>query len=168
MAESFFCAYDLPVVTVRPFNTFGPRQTARAVIPAIISQALARDTIQLGNLTTRRDFTYVSDTVRGFLLAAEAAGVDGQAFNLGTGQEISIGELARKIVQMVGRPVKLAVDPERLRPEPSEVMRLVSDHSLATRCLGWNPEVSLDEGLEHTIAWVRENLDLYRTSTYEF
>ena len=97
LAESFFCAYDLPVVTVRPFNTFGPRQTARAVIPAIISQALAQNTVRLGNLTTRRDFTYVSDTVRGFLLAAEAAGVEGQVFNLGTGQEISIGELARKV-----------------------------------------------------------------------
>jgi dTDP-glucose 4,6-dehydratase len=168
LAESFFCAYDLPVVTVRPFNTFGPRQTARAVIPAIISQALARDTIQLGNLTTRRDFTYVSDTVRGFLLAAEAAGVEGQVFNLGAGQEISIGDLARKIVGMVGKPVELEVDPERLRPEPSEVMRLISDHSLAARCLGWQPEVSLDEGLGHTIAWIREHLDLYRTERYEF
>ena len=168
LAESFFCSYDLPVVTVRPFNTFGPRQTARAVIPAIISQALANSTIQLGNLTTKRDFTYVSDTVRGFLLAAEADEVAGQVFNLGTGAEISIGELAQKIVQMVGKPVELTVDPERLRPEPSEVMRLLSDHARASRCLGWEPEVSLEEGLAHTISWIREHLDLYRTSTYEF
>ena len=94
LAESFFCAYDLPVVTVRPFNTFGPRQTARAVIPAIISQALAKSTVRLGNLTTKRDFTYVSDTVRGFLLAAEAAGVEGQVFNLGAGQEIARADIA--------------------------------------------------------------------------
>ncbi len=168
LAESFFCSYDLPVVTIRPFNTYGPRQTARAVIPAIISQALAKSTVQLGNLTTKRDFTYVSDTVRGFLLAAEAEGVEGKAFNLGTGTEISIGELAKTIIHMVGKPVELMVDPERLRPEPSEVMRLISDHSQASRCLGWSPEVSLEEGLGQTIAWVRDHLDLYRTSTYEF
>lgn len=168
LAESFFCSYDLPVVTVRPFNTYGPRQTARAVIPAIISQALAKSTIQLGNLTTKRDFTYVSDTVRGFLLAAEAEGVEGQVFNLGTGAEISIGDLAQKIIQLVGKPVELIVDPERLRPEPSEVMRLISDYSLASKCLGWRPEVSLEKGLEHTMAWIRDHLDLYRTSMYEF
>jgi dTDP-glucose 4,6-dehydratase len=168
MAESFFCAYNLPVVTVRPFNTFGPRQTARAVIPAIITQALVRSTMQLGNLSTRRDFTYVTDTVRGFLLAAEAERVEGRVFNLGTGQEISIGELARKIIQMTGKPVKIVLDPERLRPEPSEVMRLLSDNSLARECLGWQPEVTLDEGLEQTIDWIREHLDLYRVGTYEF
>lgn len=168
LAESFFCSYDLPVVTVRPFNTFGPRQSARAVIPAIISQALAQSKIQLGNLNTRRDFTYVSDTVRGFLLAAEAKDVEGQVFNLGTGEEILIGDLAQKIIRMVGRPVELTVDPERLRPEPSEVMRLISDNSLAGKRLGWKPDVSLEDGLEQTIAWVRAHLDEYRIGTYEF
>ena len=170
LAESFFCSYDLPVVTVRPFNTFGPRQTARAVIPTIIAQSLGKSTIQLGNLSTMRDFTYVSDTVRGFLLAAEAPGVEGQVFNLGTGEEISIGELARKIIRMVGRPVPLAieVDAERLRPEPSEVMRLLSDNSLARERLGWKPEVSLDQGLEQTITWIREHPELYRVGMYEF
>ena len=170
LAESFFCSYDLPVVTVRPFNTFGPRQTARAVIPAIISQALTKDTIQLGNLSTKRDFTYVSDTVQGFLCAAEAPSVEGQVFNLGTGQEIAIGEIAQKIIRMVGKPAPPAieVDPERLRPEPSEVMRLLSDHSLARERLGWKPEVSLDQGLEQTIAWVREHPELYRAGRYEF
>jgi NAD dependent epimerase/dehydratase len=168
LAESFFCSYELPVVTVRPFNTYGPRQSARAVIPAIISQALAKNTIKLGNLNTRRDFTYVSDTVRGFLLAAEAKEVEGQVFNLGTGEDISIHDLAQRIMRIVRRPVELAVDPERLRPELSEVMRLISDNSLAGECLGWKPEVSLEEGLENTIAWVREHLDLYRTETYEF
>jgi len=169
LAESFFCAYNLPVVTVRPFNTFGPRQSARAVIPAIITQALAEgSTIQLGNLATTRDFTYVSDTVRGFILAAEAGQVEGQVFNLGTGQETSIGDLARKIIQMVGRPVEIMLDPERLRPEPSEVLRLLSDNSLARQRLGWGPEVTLDEGLDQTIAWIRDHLDLYRVGTYEF
>jgi NAD dependent epimerase/dehydratase len=168
LAESFFCAYNLPVVTVRPFNTFGPRQTARAVIPAIISQALAKDTIRLGNLSTKRDFTYVSDTVRGFMLAGEAEGVEGQVFNLGTGEEISIGRLAEKIVRLLGKPVEIALDPERLRPEPSEVMRLRSDNSLACQRLRWQPIVALEEGLARTIHWVREHLDLYQVSRYEF
>jgi NAD dependent epimerase/dehydratase len=168
LAESFFCSYNLPVVTVRPFNTFGPRQTARAVIPAIITQTLVNSTIQLGNLSTARDCTYVSDTVRGFILAAEAQHVEGQVFNLGTGVEISIGDLARKIIQMVGRPIEIALDPERLRPEPSEVLRLLSDNSLAGERLGWQPEITLDEGLNQTIAWIRDHLDLYRVGTYEF
>ena len=168
LAESFFCSYNLPVVTVRPFNTFGPRQTARAVIPTIITQALARSTIRLGNLSTTRDFTYVSDTVHGFLRAAEAENVEGRVFNLGTGQEVSIGELAKKVIRMVGKPVKIVVDGERLRPETSEVFRLLSDNSLAGECLGWRPEVSLDQGLEQTIAWIQDHLDLYRVGTYEF
>jgi dTDP-glucose 4,6-dehydratase len=168
LAESFFCAYNLPVVTVRPFNTFGPRQSARAVIPTIITQALVNSTIRLGNLATTRDFTYVSDTVQGFIKAAEAQGVEGQVFNLGTGEEILICELAKRIIRMVGTPVKITLDPERLRPEPSEVMRLLSDNSLAGQRLGWQPEISLDQGLEQTIVWVRDHLDLYRIGTYEF
>jgi dTDP-glucose 4,6-dehydratase len=138
------------------------------VIPAIISQALTKSAIHLGNLTTRRDFTYVSDTVRGFLRAAETEKVEGQVFHLGTGQEITIGDLAQKIIRMVGRPVELTLDPERLRPDPSEVMRLISDPSRATECLGWEPEVALEDGLEHTVDWVRQHLDLYRTEAYEF
>jgi nucleoside-diphosphate-sugar epimerase len=168
LAESFYCAYDLPVVTVRPFNTYGPRQSARAVIPAIISQALLHNTVRLGNLDTTRDFTYVSDTVRGFLCAATAEGVEGGVFNLGTGQSIRIGDLAEKIVQMVGHPVEIVVEPERLRPEKSEVLRLVSDNRLACERLGWGPEVTLDQGLENTIAWIRDHLELYRVGTYEF
>ncbi|HEX9617421.1 MAG TPA: SDR family NAD(P)-dependent oxidoreductase, partial [Anaerolineales bacterium] len=116
LAESFYCAYDLPVVTVRPFNTYGPRQSGRAVIPTIISQALLHNTIRLGNLDTTRDFTYVSDTVRGFLCAAAAEGVEGAVFNLGTGQTIRIGDMAEKIARMVGHPVEIVVEPERLRP----------------------------------------------------
>jgi len=168
LAESFFASYGLPVVTVRPFNTYGPRQSARAVIPTIITQALVKDEIKLGNLTTTRDFTFVTDTVRGFLCAAEAQDVEGRVFNLGTGQEISIGDLADRIMQRVGKTVRVSEDSHRLRPEASEVMRLLSDNSLAVERLGWSPEFTLDQGLDETIAWVHENLDRYRVGTYEF
>jgi NAD dependent epimerase/dehydratase len=168
LAESFYCTYDLPVTTVRPFNTFGPRQSARAVIPTVITQALTMSTIHLGNLDARRDFTYVDDTVSGFLKAAETEGAEGKTFNLGTGREISIGELARLVIQKVSRPVQIVVDPERLRPEKSEVQCLLSDNSLAKRLLGWQPMVPFEQGLENTIAWVSSHLDLYRPGRYEF
>jgi len=167
IAESFYCSYAMPVVTVRPFNTYGPRQSARAVIPTIITQALTRNVIHLGSLDTRRDFTYVSDTVAGFVRAAQSENVDGQTFNLGTGSEVTIGELAEKVITLVGRPVQIETDPQRLRPEKSEVMRLLSDNHLAQERLGWQPEVSLDEGLERTIAWIQHNLENFRIGTYE-
>jgi NAD dependent epimerase/dehydratase len=168
LAESFFCAYGLPVVTVRPFNTYGPRQSARAVIPTIITQALAADSIRLGNLSTTRDFTYVSDTVRAFVCAAEAPGVEGGVFNLGTGDEIPVGELARRIIRIVGRPVEIEADPERMRPEASEVMRLLSNNSLAALRLDWRPRHSLNDGLAKTIDWVRGHLEMYRVGEYEY
>jgi NAD dependent epimerase/dehydratase len=168
MAESFYCAYNLPVVTVRPFNTFGPRQSARAIIPTIITQALVHSTIHLGNLDTTRDFTYVSDTVHGFLCAASAAGVEGGVFNLGTGEEIRIGDVAERIAQKVGHPVEIIVDPERLRPEKSEVLRLISDNHLARETLGWSPQIGLDDGLDKTIIWIRTHMDLYQPGRYEF
>ena len=168
MAESFYCAYNLPVVTVRPFNTFGPRQSARAVIPTIITQALAHNTIHLGNLDTTRDFTFVSDTVAGFMAAAATLGAEGGVFNLGTGQEIRIGDVAERIARKVGKSVQIEVDAHRLRPEKSEVLRLISDNRLAREKLGWSPQVSLDEGLERTIAWIRDHLDLYQPGRYEF
>lgn len=168
LAESFYCAYNLPVVTVRPFNTYGPRQSARAVIPTIITQALTCDQISLGNLSTTRDFTYVTDTVNGFLCAAEAGDVEGQVFNLGTGEEISVGDLAGRIIRMVDRPVETALDAQRLRPQASEVMQLLSNNARAGKRLGWRPAVSLDDGLQRTIAWIREHLDLYQVGKYEF
>jgi dTDP-glucose 4,6-dehydratase len=168
LAESFFCAYELPVVTVRPFNTYGPRQSARAVIPTIITQALASDAIRLGSLDTMRDFTFVDDTVDGFLCAARADDVAGCTFNLGTGQAVRIGELSEKIAQKVGRPLKVEVDAARFRPQKSEVRRLLSDNSLACERLGWSPKVDLDEGLDRTIAWVRENMNRFRVGVYEF
>jgi dTDP-glucose 4,6-dehydratase len=166
LAESFYCAYNLPVVTVRPFNTYGPRQSTRAVIPTIITQALTGNVIHLGNLDTMRDFTFVSDTVRGFLLAGSTVGAEGGVFNLGTGQEIRIGDIAERIALKVGHKVEIMVEPERLRPEKSEVMRLISDNRLAREKLGWEPLINLDEGLDKTIAWMRQHMDLYRPGQY--
>ncbi|MCU0486318.1 MAG: GDP-mannose 4,6-dehydratase, partial [Anaerolineales bacterium] len=168
LAESFRLSYDLPVVTVRPFNTFGPRQSARAVIPAMITQALTSDVLQLGNLDARRDFTYVHDTVRGFLLAAQTQGIDGMTFNLGSGQEIRISDLAEKILRLVGQSARIEVENQRLRPGNSEVQRLLADSSLAHQFLGWSPSTSLEDGLNATIAWIRQNLHRYRLGVYEF
>ena len=166
IVESFYCAYNLPVVTVRPFNTYGPRQSARAVIPAIITQALTRDAIHLGNLETRRDFTFISDTVAGFMCAGQTPGIEGQTFNLGVGQDIRIGDLANEILSLLGRPMPVELDAERLRPERSEVQRLISDYSRARDRLGWSPRVGLREGLERTIVWIAEHLDRYRPQEY--
>lgn len=168
LAESFNCAYGLPVVTVRPFNTYGPRQSARAVIPTIITQALSADTLRLGNLHSTRDFTYVADTVAGFLQAASLPGLEGLTVNLGTGNEIQIGDLADVIIRKIGRPVKIELEDSRLRPPDSEVQRLVSDNSLARQSLDWQPQVSLEEGLERTIEWIGLHLDSYRVGKYEF
>ncbi len=168
LAESFSCAFGLPVITVRPFNTFGPRQSARAVIPTIITQALTLDTVSLGSLDATRDFTYVSDTVSGFLHAARSEKGLGEVFNLGTGEEIRIGDLAEKVIRMVDRKVSIQVDSQRLRPQNSEVMRLISDNSRARKVIGWKPETSFEQGLENTIAWIRQHLDLYRIGKYEF
>jgi len=167
LAESFHCAYQVPVVTVRPFNTYGPRQSARAVIPTIITQAIAGNTIHLGNLSAIRDFTYVDDTVNGFLCAAVAKDVEGCTFNLGTGEAVSIGDLSARIIQKVGNPVQVEVDAARLRPQKSEVRRLLSNNSLARERLDWSPRVSLDDGLERTISWIKENLNHYRVGIYE-
>lgn len=168
LAESFHLSFNVPVVTVRPFNTFGPRQSARAVIPTIITQALAGKVIKLGNLDTTRDFTYVEDTVEGFLKAAQADGVEGGTFNLGTGEEIRVGDLADRIISATGTQARVQVEALRLRPDKSEVLRLISDNSLAKQSLGWSPRFSLDEGLSRTIAWIRDHLDMYKVGKYEF
>ena len=152
---------------MRPFNTYGPRQSARAVIPTIISQALTQNTIRLGNLDSRRDLTYVTDTVEGFLKVAEASGVEGDTFNLGSGNEVRIGDLAREIISIIGKPIKIVVDPNRLRPEKSEVQRLLSDNSLAREKLSWGPKTSLSQGLKSTIAWVKDHMHLYRPDIYQ-
>ena len=140
---SFYRSFDTPVVTLRPFNTYGPRQSARAVIPTIIAQALTQDRVQLGNLDARRDLTYVADTVAGFLQVGQTSGVEGETFNLGSGEEISIGDLAQQVLTLIGRDVKITIDAERLRPEKSEVQRLLSDNRLARERLGWQPTVQI-------------------------
>jgi dTDP-glucose 4,6-dehydratase len=166
LAESFYRSFEVPVVTVRPFNTYGPRQSARAVIPAVIVQALTQEVVRLGNLDARRDLTYISDTVDGFLRVGQTPGVEGETFNLGTGVEVRIGDLAQQIIDLVGRPVSIQLDPERLRPEKSEVQRLLSDNRRAFERLGWRPRVELHHGLAETIAWIRLHLSRYRPGVY--
>ena len=166
LAESYFLAYGLPVVTARPFNTYGPRQSGRAVVPTVITQALSKDAIHLGNLDPRRDLTYVSDTVEGFLRTAETPGIEGRIYNLGTGSDVSISELVQMILHILGRKVDIVVDDERMRPERSEVQRLISDNSLANEQLGWSPRISLDEGLRNTITWISEHMHLYEGEGY--
>jgi NAD dependent epimerase/dehydratase len=166
LVESFFCAFNSPVVTLRPFNTYGPRQSARAVIPTIVMQALTQNQVHLGNLEAYRDFTYVSDTVEGFLCAGRGLNIDGKTINLGTGDEIAIKALAEEIISIIGRPADIIVDQERLRPPKSEVNRLISDNRLARELLGWAPQVSLHEGLARTIKWLSENIHLYQTTKY--
>jgi NAD dependent epimerase/dehydratase len=154
LVQSYVCSFGLPAVTVRPFNTFGPRQSPRAVISTIIEQALTTRCIRLGNLAPRRDFTFVSDTVAGFIAAADAGDETiGLEINLGTGQDVSIGEIAIMIRDLIDPEISIESDPARLRPEASEVMRLMSDNSLARRLLGWSPRVSLEEGIARTVAW---------------
>jgi dTDP-glucose 4,6-dehydratase len=166
LAESFHRSFDVPVVTVRPFNTFGPRQSARAVIPTIFSQCLTGNVIRLGSLDPTRDLNFVANTVHGFILAAQTPAAVGRTLNLGSGQEISIGDLARRIVDLTGGSARIESEAERLRPEKSEVERLVADATQARELLGWEPLVSFQEGLEQTMAWIRENLEGYRPGVY--
>jgi NAD dependent epimerase/dehydratase len=162
LVESFWRSFELATVTVRPFNTYGPRQSTRAVIPTIITQALTSDRVVLGNLYPRRDLTFVSDTVEGFLKAAATPEVLGMEINLGTGRDISIGDLAHLLVKIIGRPMEITTDMERVRSKDSEVNRLCADNSLAAQYLGWSPQVSLEEGLARTVEWMRPHLSEYR------
>jgi dTDP-glucose 4,6-dehydratase len=166
MAEAFHAAYGVPVVTLRPFNTFGPRQSARAVIPTIMAQCLAGGPVRLGNLAPTRDLVFVADTVDGFIRAGSVPGIEGRTVHLGTGREIAIGDLAALIARIAGKPLDLETEARRLRPGPSEVERLLSDPALARTLLGWEARVSLEEGLERTLAWVAAHADLYRPGEY--
>jgi len=166
LAESFHHSFNLPVVTIRPFNTYGPRQSARAVIPTIIIQALSSDTVRLGNLSPIRDLTYVLDTAEGFVAAAEHPEAVGQLINLGTGNEISMKHLAEKILELMSVDSEIESDQQRIRPEASEVDRLCADNTKAKALLGWTPSYSLDGGLLETISWVKENMDQYRPKRY--
>ena len=166
IALSYHYAFHLPVTIVRPFNTFGPRQSARAVIPTIITQALAGSEIKLGTTTTTRDFTYVADTVRGFMLAGASPAAVGEVVNLGTGRETSIADTVKLIVGTLGSKARVVQDAERLRPETSEVSRLCADIGKARKLLGYEPEVGLEDGIRRTAAWITEHLGTYRPDAY--
>jgi dTDP-glucose 4,6-dehydratase len=167
IVESFHLSFDLPVVTVRPFNTYGPRQSARAVIPTIISQALQSDVIKLGDLKPERDFLFVSDTVEGFIRASNQASAEGKTINLGANKTISIGELAEMISGIIGKNARISVEDQRFRPEKSEVQRLQADNRLANEVLGWAPKISLGEGLKRTIEWIKRHPAYYRPGEYQ-
>lgn len=166
LAESFHASYNLPVGTVRPFNTYGPRQSSRAIIPTIITQVLTNEIVHLGSLHPTRDFTYVEDTVIGFIKAAESSSIIGEVVNLGVGTEISIGSLAKRIFQLMGQEPRIVSDDMRIRPAKSEVERLLSDNAKARSLIGWEPKISLDEGLNHTIKWLRKHLTRYKINLY--
>lgn len=167
LCEAWFDSFRTPVMTLRPFNTFGPRQSARAVIPTILTQLLAgATTIRLGNLAPKRDLTFVSDTVDGFLRAGLTPGLEGRTIQLGTGRTDSVADVFAAACAALGVRATVEQDPARLRPDASEVMVLQSDPSLARETLGWSATVSLEEGLRRTAEWIRSNLDRYRPGQY--
>jgi len=166
IAESFYCSFGLPVTTIRPFNTFGPRQSTRAVIPTIITQALTSNSIKLGSLTPVRDLTYVADTVQGFIKFAESPQTIGKTINSGSGRGITIGELADLIIKKVNPNATIICEKERIRPDKSEVMQLLCDSRYAKDLAGWEPQYSLEDGLSLTIDWMTENISFYKTGLY--
>ncbi len=169
IASSFHNAFELPVVIARPFNTYGPRQSARAIIPTIITQiASGMREIKVGDLTPTRDFNFVKDTCRGFIALATADGIEGRDINIATGTEISMGDTLRTIAELMDADVNYVTDPQRLRPSGSEVMRLCGDNTLITSLTDWRPRVTLREGLAQTIAWFtdKENLKRYKPDIY--
>lgn len=169
LALSFHNAFELPVVVARPFNTYGPRQSARAIIPTIISQiASGMDVIKVGDLSPTRDFNFVADTARGFIALAEADGIEGREINIATGTEVTMRETLETIAEVMGRQVDFVTDPARLRPSGSEVFRLCGDNSLITSLTSWRPEVKLKDGLAITAEWFTrpENLAKYKPEIY--
>jgi len=169
IAESFHLSFSLPVITVRPFNTYGPRQSARAVIPTIISQILAGNRrITLGSLDPTRDLNYVEDTCRGFLALANCDEAVGRTVNIGSAREISVGDLAGMIIRLIGADIEIETADERTRPKESEVERLLCDNRLIRELTGWEPTVSLEEGLRKTIEWMghKANLGMYKHDIY--
>ncbi|MDO7975807.1 NAD-dependent 4,6-dehydratase LegB [Oceanotoga teriensis] len=167
LALSYYRSFGTPVTIVRPFNTYGPRQSARAIIPTIISQILAgKKQIKLGNLNPTRDLNYVKDTATGFLEVGLNEKTIGDVYNLGTGKEISIGDLAEKIIKLTGKKVEIITDSQRLRPEKSEVERLLSNSDKSRNLTGWVPRYTLEEGLLETIEWIKSNLNYFKTDIY--
>jgi NAD dependent epimerase/dehydratase len=166
LAESFYSTYGLPVVILRPFNTYGPRQSPRAVIPTIIVQALQSLPVRLGNLESRRDLTFVKDTARGFIAASTAPKIEGDTIQLGSQHESTIAELVEMVGNLLGRKLKVVAEAERRRPKASEVERLFASNQYAKERLRWQPEVGLMDGLEKTIRWFRRRTDIYKKDFY--
>ncbi|WP_238883208.1 NAD-dependent 4,6-dehydratase LegB [Clostridium sp. YIM B02551] len=167
IAESYYRSFNLPVATIRPFNTYGPRQSARAVIPTIISQILSGKTqIKLGSLTPTRDFNYVKDTAEAFIKIAESENTVGEVINAGSNYEISIGDTVKKIITILGKEIDIVSDDERVRPEKSEVNRLWADNSKIKKLTSWEPQYTLDEGLRETVEWIRNNMHYFKTDIY--
>ena len=167
MAESFYRSFNMPIATLRPFNTYGPRQSARAVIPTIISQILAgKKEIKLGSLTPTRDFNFVKDTAEAFVKVAESDKTIGEVINAGSNYEISIGDTVKKIIDIIGKDVKILCDEERIRPEKSEVNRLCADNTKIKELTDWAPKYSIDEGLAETVDWIKENMKHYKPDIY--
>lgn len=167
MAESFYKSFNMPIATIRPFNTYGPRQSARAVIPTIISQILdGKKEIKLGSLTPTRDFNYVKDTAEAFVKMAESDNVIGEVINAGSNYEISIGDTVKKIIDIIGTDVKILSDDQRIRPDKSEVNRLWADNTKIKELTGWEPRYSIDDGLKETIEWIKNNLKYFKTDIY--
>jgi len=166
LANSYYTTYEVPVTIVRPFNTFGPRQSARAIIPTIISQALTSKVIKVGSLLPKRDFLFVEDTVAAFLAAAQSSQTIGKTINFGSGADISIGELVEMILLLTRKQVEVREDKKRVRPDRSEVARLLCNYGQAEQLLGWHPRHSLEDGLMRTIDWIRSNLEHYKPDQY--
>ena len=167
MAESYFKSFNMPIATLRPFNTYGPRQSARAVIPTIISQILSGKTqIKLGSLTPTRDFNFVLDTAEAFIKVAESERTIGEVINAGSNYEISIGDTVKKIISIIGKDVKILCDDQRLRPENSEVNRLWADNTKIKELTDWKPNYNIDRGLEATVEWVKNNMQHFKTDIY--
>ena len=167
LAESFYRSFNLPVTIVRPFNTYGPRQSARAVIPTIITQLLAgKEDIQLGSLSPTRDFNYVKDTVKGFIEIAKTDKTIGEEINIATQREISIGQLANKLIKQINPQARIVCDDQRLRPGNSEVNRLLGSNEKIKSLTNWKPQYTLEQGLAETIEFFRNNLDKYKTDIY--
>lgn len=167
LAESFYRSFQLPISIVRPFNTYGPRQSARAVIPTIITQLLAgKEEIKLGSLTPTRDFNYVKDTAAGFVAIAESDRTVGEEINIATQKEISIGELAQEIIGQINPQARIICDEQRLRPEKSEVNRLLGSNEKIKKLTDWQPKYTFAQGIEETIGWIRGNMNLYKADIY--
>lgn len=167
MAESFYRSFNMPIATLRPFNTYGPRQSARAVIPTIISQILAgKNEIKLGSLTPTRDFNFVKDTAEAFIKVAESDKTIGEVINAGSNYEISVGDTVQKIIDIIGKDVKIICDEDRIRPEKSEVNRLWADNTKIKELTNWAPKYSIDQGLEETVKWIKENMKYYKPDIY--